>query len=200
MRGLLKTHLLIVLLLLCVVTGKAQTKHVGNIDFALRTIEGTEIAPADLGRGKLMLFVFLGEGCPASQKYALQLKKLYQEYKRVATFYAVFLPDLNGETGARDYLDQYGFPGEVLLDQHLQLTEALGATITPEVFLLSKERELIYAGAIDNWYYALGKYRRVVTEHYLSDAIAAHLKGQQPPIPRTQAIGCFINRKPRTYD
>jgi hypothetical protein len=75
----------------------------------------------------------------------------------------------------------------------------LDAKVTPEVFLFDKEFELRYKGAIDNWFYELGKYRRVTSDHYLIDALQSVLGGEDPIIMETEAIGCLI-QKPISVD
>ena len=67
------------------------------------------------------------------------------------------------------------------------------ATVTPEIIMVDNKGDLIYRGMIDNWFYALGKYRRVTTEFYLQDAIEAHFNNQQVAVQKTDPIGCFIN-------
>ena len=54
--------------------------------------------------------------------------------------------------------------------------------------------EVIYRGAIDNWFYELGRYRLEITDHYLIDAINASLDGKKPALTKTEALGCFIQR------
>ena len=194
MRGDWKVYIIGVLFLFYASAGKGQINQLGKLGVGLLTQGGEETVPETLAANKLSAFIFLGEDCLASQKYALQLKKLINQYQEEVDFYAVFLPDIAGNNHAEAYLANYGFNGKVLVDHHLKLTQTLGATITPEVFLVDQAQEVRYSGAIDNWYYALGKYRRVVTAHYLADAMDAILAGEQPAIERTQAIGCFINR------
>lgn len=141
--------------------------------------------------------VFLDEECPVSQKYSRTLLQLQDTYGDKVSFVAVFLPDLQGNTGALQYVRDFGFRGSVINDLSFSICDQLEAKVTPEVFLLDQNRNLLYRGAIDNWYYALGKYRRVVTEHYLEDALTALIAGESPAVTETQAIGCFINQTVR---
>ena len=70
--------------------------------------------------------------------------------------------------------------------------EHLGAKVTPEVFLLDQEYTIHYNGAIDNWFYSLGKNRNLITSHYLEDAMNSLLNGTKIQIPYVQAICCYI--------
>lgn len=141
--------------------------------------------------------VFLDEECPVSQKYSRILQDLHSQYEGRISFVAIFMPDLQGNTGATEYLDTYGFRGIILNDSTFTACDHLGAKITPEAFLIDSDREVRYQGAIDNWYYALGKYRRVTTEYYLKDAMDQLLSGEEITISETQPIGCYINQKVR---
>jgi len=78
-------------------------------------------------------------------------------------------------------------------DYFKTLSRSLGATVTPEAILLDTEGEIIYQGRIDNSYVQIGKRRRVVTTHELSDALDAVVNHTDIKLPRTEAIGCFIN-------
>ena len=82
-----------------------------------------------------------------------------------------------------------GFP--LFPDEKNRLVRRLGATVTPEAYLLHGE-SVWYHGAIDNWYYALGRYRPSPTAHYLGDAIEAALQNAPAPVFSTKALGCGI--------
>ncbi|MFT5311332.1 MAG: hypothetical protein ACI8VL_002248, partial [Bacteroidia bacterium] len=78
------------------------------------------------------------------------------------------------------------------LDNGNQLAQNLGATVTPEVFVLNSESEIIYSGKIDNWVNDLGKKKLEVSEHYLEDALTAFIKGKPINQKETTPIGCLI--------
>lgn len=78
------------------------------------------------------------------------------------------------------------------MDRNFALTKQLNAKITPEVFVVNENRTILYHGAINNWYYALGKNRMHITEHYLEDAIKAILHKEKILKDYVAAIGCFI--------
>lgn len=79
----------------------------------------------------------------------------------------------------------------VLLDPDLSLANGLGATITPEV-VLTKNTEILYRGAIDDWAIDLGHKRLNVNHDYLHDAIESHWQNEEIIPSRTPAVGCFI--------
>lgn len=138
----------------------------------------------------LTVVIFLGTDCPISQKYMNRIEELKKKYNASTTFFGV-IPMQFSIQEMRAFKKEYKSSITYLRDGKMELAGYLGAKVTPEVFLF-KDSHLVYHGAIDNWFYELGKYRRNITEQYLIDAIESTLKGEQPAIKETEAIGCFI--------
>src|SRR5262249_47405283 len=82
----------------------------------------------------------------------------------------------------------YNFP--YLQDASGKIGKALGASVTPEFFVLNKERKVVYLGAFDN---ANGKDGfQAATAIYLEPAVKATLEGKTPEIAETAGHGCGI--------
>src|SRR5204863_6479948 len=92
---------------------------------------------------------------------------------------------------AKDF--RYTFP--VLLDPSQILVRHAGATITPQVAVLSPEGKLLYLGRIDNRVEDFGKSRPKATVNDLRNALDAVLAGKPVSPDRTKTIGCSIVRK-----
>ena len=140
---------------------------------------------------KHTVILFLGTDCPITQKYIARLRDIAEEFKSNAAFYGVF-PTQFSLKEIKTFKKEYNVEFTFLSDDEMNLANHLGATVTPEVFLLDKDLQLQYQGAIDNWFYELGKSRLNTTENYLIDALVAVQKGESPSIKKTEAIGCFI--------
>jgi hypothetical protein len=67
-----------------------------------------------------------------------------------------------------------------------------GATITPQVFVKNANGQVVYSGRIDNRAYEVGRQRKIVTSHDLSDFLDNMLAGNPQSFTQTKAIGCFI--------
>jgi thiol-disulfide isomerase/thioredoxin len=80
----------------------------------------------------------------------------------------------------------------LLQDNKNKLIKTLKATTTPEAFFYDKNHQLQYRGAIDNWFFALGRYRPQATEYYLKNAITQYLKNEKITVSKTNPIGCLI--------
>ena len=78
------------------------------------------------------------------------------------------------------------------IDADGSLAVRVGATITPEVAVVDRAGAVRYRGRIDNKYVALGRARRTVTAHDLTDALDAVIAGKTVAVRETQAVGCVI--------
>lgn len=139
------------------------------------------------------IYYFISTTCPISQKYTREINRLYNQYASSAIEMILVFPTQQKDKKAIElFLKNYQLKMPYLIDHQLQLTNELKATITPEVFVVSENKEVLYHGAIDNWFYALGKNRIHTTAHYLEDAIKATLQKEKIEKPYAAAIGCFI--------
>ena len=140
-----------------------------------------------------MAVVFVSPDCPISQKYMRRLNELQRTYHQQVTFLAV-VPGKVAKADVKKFAKEYRSLLSFEQDENLEWVQSLQASVTPEVFLVGADRQLVYSGAIDNWFYELGKSRRKVTESYLENAIRSVMKNEKPLIARTEAIGCFIQQ------
>ena len=85
---------------------------------------------------------------------------------------------------ARDL--QFRFP--YLRDDTQEVALAYGALRTPHYFVFDSERKLRYTGRMDDNPRNPGK----ETTHELRDAMEALLAGKNPPVEKTNPIGCNV--------
>jgi thiol-disulfide isomerase/thioredoxin len=140
------------------------------------------------------VIIFMAFDCPITQKYMTTIKEIAQKYQSQQIFVVGYFPAGLSKKQESEFRQEYQVPEMIKFvdDKKHELTNKYAATITPEVVLIDKNQVLIYQGAIDNWFFELGRYRPEITAHYLTDAIEATLSGLQPPVKKTEAIGCFI--------
>lgn len=137
----------------------------------------------------LCALIFLSAECPICQNQVLTLNQLMKKYPDVQ-FRGVFTAwDKQRDIATFQRSFAPAFP--LSRDKHHHLAKRLGATVTPEVFLLHNRR-VVYQGAIDNWYYAPGRHRVAPTLHYLEAAIRAVQNGRAVDPAKTEAIGCLM--------
>ena len=135
--------------------------------------------------------IFLAIDCPISQKYMNRLKELRLLYNNKISFH-FYLTGQTNRSEKIEFIENYALDFDLYIYHKNKKAKHLGAKVTPEVFLLDQEYTIHYNGAIDNWFYSLGKNRNLITSHYLEDAMNSLLNGTKIQIPYVQAIGCYI--------
>ena len=176
LKGIVKTSLQFLLLISC-----------------FPTISRAELPSTAQDSIPINVYFFLATSCPISQQYTSEIKRLNQLYSQNAINICLVFPS-NNKKDVKKFMSTYGLNMAVKIDKRLNLVNELHATVTPEVFLLNEKKEILYHGAIDNWYYALGKNRLEVTEHYFEDAIIATKNNRTIYRPYVAPVGCFIER------
>lgn len=152
-----------------------------------------QLAGASLLNNKASVIVFLAPQCPLSENYCLALNELSAAFTtQQIPFYGCISGTYFSDTEISKFIQDFQLQIPVVLDPGQHLTRLLGATVTPEVFVLDSNGTTLYVGAIDNWAVDLGVKREVVTEFYLRDVLAAITDESPIPYTRTKPVGCFI--------
>jgi hypothetical protein len=144
--------------------------------------------------GKISLLLFISSDCPISNSYAPEIQRICQGYGPKGVACSLLYEDLAADsTAVRKHLEDYRFRGiPAVIDARRAAAKQAKATVTPEAVLVDHKGEIRSRGRIDNFYAALGKPRRQVTVHDLTDALDAVLAGKMVANPQTQALGCYI--------
>jgi len=141
-----------------------------------------------------MVYVFLSETCPICQSYTLTLKQLNTKYKsKHIRIVGVFPNYYSTQKSVDEFKKKYAVPFDLIIDKKGNLTKHFKASITPEVFVESPAKKLLYSGRIDDSFYALGKRRQVITSTELVNAIEEIVAGKPIKTVKTQAVGCIIS-------
>lgn len=169
-------------------------------DFKLRNIDGSWVSLSDYEDAKGFIVIFTCNHCPYAVKYEDRIIALDKKYKEKG--YPVIAINPNDpEVQPEDSFDKMkvraqnkGFTFPYLFDDGQEIYPQYGATKTPHVYLLDKSNGdyiVEYIGAIDDNY----KSAKAVETHYVVNAVDALLKGEEPPVTSTKAIGCSIKTK-----
>lgn len=145
-------------------------------------------------KGKVAtVFIFFSPECPLCQSYTPTINKLINSYSNKGiAFVGVVSGSQFNFSQINQYIKTYDAKLTFVLDNTLAIANVFGATITPEVFLLNTQQQITYRGRIDNWAYEVSKKRTLITVHNLNDAIVATLAQKPILVPKTKAVGCFI--------
>jgi peroxiredoxin len=169
-------------------------------DFNLKNVDGKMISMADYNDAKGFIVIFTCNHCPYSVAYEDRIIDIDKKYKSKG--YPVIAVNPNDpEVNPADSYDKMiiraeekGFTFPYLFDEGQKVYPVYGATRTPHVYLLNKEKDDLvvkYIGAIDNNHTDASK----VSEKYVENAIDALLAGKDPEVNFTKAIGCTIKVK-----
>ncbi len=156
--------------------------------FLTMTAQANPSAPA------YRVIVFLSPVCPICQYYALELRELHKEFSGKGFEFQGLVPGKLFTTADDEaFRKKYELSFDIIPDAG-GLHYTLGATITPEVFVLGADGHVIYSGRIDDSYAAIGKLRRVKKHHELRDVLTALSEGRAVPTVHEPAVGCLIQK------
>ena len=160
----------------------------------LPDLDGKPVDPLQRSSNpKATVLLFLSTDCPISNRYAPDIRKLYDTFnKDGVAFWLVYPNPAESPSDIRDHLKAFSFPGTALRDTKHELAKQAGATITPEAAVYNAAGALTYRGRIDDRYSAVGIEKAQAARRDLQDAIAAALSGQPVKQKFTQAVGCYI--------
>lgn len=166
-------------------------------DFKLKSVDGKMYALTDYKDAKGFIVVFTCNSCPFAVKYEDRINALAKKYKSQGYILLAINPN-DPSVQPQDSYDlmkvrskEKGFVFPYMLDEGQKIYPQYGATKTPHVFLLDKNRIVKYIGAIDDNVDSASE----VKEKYLENAIAALESGKKPSPETTKAIGCTIKVK-----
>jgi hypothetical protein len=167
--------------------GAATSLMVSDIDGHV----WTPLAPA---KGETNLLLFVSADCPVSAHYAPEIDRIASAYAPRGVHTWLIYADLTATIASvrenlKAFHPQTSIP--TVIDAGFQLTNATGATITPEAVVYTPAGR-VYRGRIDDLYISIGKSRRDALHHDVRDALDAVLSGRPVTTPQTDAVGCYI--------
>ncbi|MEQ1905552.1 MAG: redoxin domain-containing protein, partial [Pirellulaceae bacterium] len=165
------------------------------IEFQLDDFRGRSWAMAEFRERPIVVVVFLGTECPLATHYSLCVQELADQYQeRGVQFLAI---DSNVQDSLEEmsaFARRQNLEVPFLKDPQAKVADRLGATRTPEAFVLNERREVVYRGRIDDQY-GIGYTQKSPQSREVADAIEALLQKKDVVTSRTEAVGCLIGRQ-----
>jgi len=157
---------------------------------SLRDPDGRQVdlrAPND----GFSVLIFYSSECPISNAYSPTLDSLFGAFPaRTVKWVGICVdPDLSDadlKAHARDF--NLKFP--VVRDRHGAFARKIGATMTPEAFVVDAKGQVRYHGRIDDQFAKRGVRNANPSGNELKDAITALLKGDEVKAAHVAAVGC----------
>ena len=159
-------------------------------DFTLPDADGKEQSLKALRGKNGSVLIFVSVQCPVSNAYNERMEKLAQDYRaRGITLIGINSNVSEAADSVKSHAAANNLTFPILKDPGNKIADRLGATKTPEAYVLDANNKLVYHGRIDNSKEAAG-----VNSSELRDALESLLAGK--PIEKTTAMafGCTIKR------
>jgi len=172
------------------------TRPAGVESVELKDVDGIVRRPLDVNGAVGAVVLFIASDCPISNSYAPEVNRICDQYGGEGPgkfrFYLVHVdPDLEPRD-ARTHAREYGFTCPIVLDRDRVLCRKLGATVTPEAFVIGEGGKVLYKGRIDDKWAGYMKARPEPTIRDLRAALDAVRAGKPVPTRETEAVGCPI--------
>jgi len=145
---------------------------------------------ADYKDARFLVVVFTCNHCPVATAYEDRLIAYARDYKNKGVqVVAINVNNIEDDKlpAMKVRAQQKGFPYPYLYDPSQQTARMYGATVTPHVFVLDKNRTVAYMGSVDD-----SQQPARITHNFLREATDALLSGQKPATTETRQFGCSI--------
>ncbi len=143
----------------------------------------------DHRKAKVIVVCITCNGCPVAVAYEDRQIQFAKDYAgKGVDFVAISVQDSIEKMTERAKKKGFNFP--YLLDPTQRIGHRLGATVTPQYYVLDKARTIAYMGAFDN-----SQRPDKVTKNYLRDAVDALLTGKKVEVAETRQFGCGVKYK-----
>lgn len=159
----------------------------------LLDLDGATVHPLRAPATRFVLFLFTRTDCPISNRYAPEVRRLEERFEPLGVEFVLVYPDAEQPAAAiREHLASFEYSCRALRDPRHELVRLAGATVTPEAALFDRNGALLYLGRIDDQFPDFGKQRLQAGSRDLENALVAVTTNEPVPVPRTEAVGCFI--------
>ncbi len=172
-----------------------QAQQIANFSL-LNVITGKEVSLDTYPSCSGVAIVFTSNSCAYDEYYRTRLSSISKEYQDKVPVLLVnsSVEPIESTDNMIRKAQQLGLSVPYLADKDQTLMQRLGATKTPQVFLLKNNGgkfSLVYSGAIDDNPQVQGDVRQA----YLKDAIDIMLTNQRIETPEVRPVGCTIRKK-----
>ena len=166
-------------------------------DFELMGTNGESLSMSDYADAEGYIVIFTCNSCPYSVLYEDRIIDLHNRWADKG-FPVIAINPNDPEMKPADSFEKMkvraaekSFPFPYLFDDGQEVFPAYGATRTPHVFVLDKNKVVKYIGAIDD----SARDAAAVQMNYVDNAVKAIKDGSSPDPNFTKAIGCSIKYK-----
>jgi peroxiredoxin len=167
------------------------------IDFKLKNVDGKMVSLAGIKDAKGYIVVFTCNACPYAKAYEDRIIELHNKYAPLGYPVVAINPNDKDVQPADSYdkmkerAKEKKIPYSYVYDETQEIAKTYGATRTPHVYVLDKNRVVRYIGAIDD----NSESPSDVKEKYVENAVDALRNDKEVSTKETKAVGCGIKWK-----
>ena len=158
---------------------------------SLPTVDGKKVSLDDYKDAKAVVLVFTCNACPVAVAYEDRFVEFTKKYAdKGVKFVAINSSPSEDLEKMKQRAEEKGFNYAYAYSEEGTCAEEFGAKVTPHIFVLDKDRKVVYKGAFDD-----NQNDSKVEKHYVADAVDAVLAGKSVPVAETKAVGCGLRTK-----
>lgn len=159
-------------------------------NFTLEDVNGKKHSLTDYKSSKAIVLMFIATQCPVSNAYNERMAALEKDYaSKGIAFIGINSNKQESVEEIKEHAATHGFRFPILKDHKNVIADKFEATVTPEIFVLNGELEILYHGRIDD-----SQREAKVTAKDLRAALDEILGGKKISTVSTKAFGCTIKR------
>ena len=163
----------------------------GGYAFSLKDTAGKTHGFGDHKGESALVVMFVSTRCPVSNAYNGRMEALYRSFKeKNISFIGINSNHTESVEEITTHAEKQGLTFPILKDTDNKVADLYKASVTPEVYVFGKGRELLYNGRIDN-----SANEEKVKSRDLESVLSAVSAGKAPGFKETKAFGCSIKRK-----
>lgn len=164
------------------------------VPFVMPDQHGALVGLGDFLTKDVVVLFTMGTGCPISNLYIPELRRLQERYGEGLQILGVNPNAGDTQETVAAHAAEYDIPFPVLLDPEQRLADLLGAERTAEAFVLDGQRIVRYHGRVNDRFGYTYKNAKA-TRDDLEEAIVEVLASKPVSVPNTEPLGCLITRR-----
>ena len=152
---------------------------------------GKTVEVGNWDKSKATVIMFVATQCPVSNAYNKRMETLAKSYNaKGVRFVGVNSNAQESVAEVAQHSKEHGFTFPVLKDKGNVIADKFGAKVTPEIYVVNAQGDLVYHGQIDN-----SQNENKIKARPLAAALDEVLAGQPVKQPAVAAFGCSIKRE-----
>lgn len=159
-------------------------------NFTLKDYSGKSHSLSNYKDSAAVVVMFIATQCPVSNDYNNRMVALYKDYtEKGIAFLAINSNKQESVEEISTHSQKHGFQFPVLKDPDNVIADKFNAQVTPEIFVLNSNFEILYHGRIDD-----SQRESEIKSRDLRNALDEILAGKPVSKKETKAFGCTIKR------